>query len=461
MIAMSKKTFMAVAIISTLLISIVAGAQVVKIAMAEPRTIIVPDDYPTIASAIGNATNGDTIFVKAGTYEEHTLFINKTLALIGEDKNDTTIKNIDYIPWDPVNPFPPPAPVTLQISADSVKVSGFNIASGGVPISVSANKVQIVNNVINPQGNGISINGNNNTVTQNSISGLGNCFVTCSGAYNIVANNSMTGQTSNGLDIYGSFSVIIGNTLVDCGVFGMIYVVSDRTIIANNTLINSGSIQIAKGSNNTVYANRISRAGNAGLELHEGYNNILFANEAKNCFQGAALEPPKQDGTLLGNNTLYHNNFIDNTYQVSPRMYGTNYFDNGQEGNYWSDYISRYPNATETDHTGIGNIPYVMDANATDHYPLMAPFDVSTVIVQLPEWALPSSTPYLSPIPTVSSSPSHLLSPSQSPSPTPSSSINPSPSIPEFPSWITLPLLTTATLVIVLFIRRRTALNKS
>src|SRR4030042_6733324 len=56
------------------------------------RALVVPDDYPTISSAIGNATAGDTIFVKKGTYEEKTLEINKTLSLIGEDINNTIIK---------------------------------------------------------------------------------------------------------------------------------------------------------------------------------------------------------------------------------------------------------------------------------------------------------------------------------------------------------------------------------
>ena len=58
---------------------------------AVSKTIFVPDDYPTISSAIGNATSGDVIFIKKGTYDEQTLEINKTLSIIGEDVNDTRI----------------------------------------------------------------------------------------------------------------------------------------------------------------------------------------------------------------------------------------------------------------------------------------------------------------------------------------------------------------------------------
>lgn len=59
---------------------------------AVSKIIVVPDDYPTISSAIGNATNGDTIFVRKGTYEETTIAIEKSISIIGEDVNKTTIK---------------------------------------------------------------------------------------------------------------------------------------------------------------------------------------------------------------------------------------------------------------------------------------------------------------------------------------------------------------------------------
>ena len=39
-------------------------------AKANGGTIIVPDDYPTIQYAIDNATSGDTIYVRSGTYNE-------------------------------------------------------------------------------------------------------------------------------------------------------------------------------------------------------------------------------------------------------------------------------------------------------------------------------------------------------------------------------------------------------
>jgi len=51
-----------------------------------------------------------------------------------------------------------------------------------------------------------------------------------------------------------------------------------------------------------------------------------------------------------------------------------NIWDNGSVGNYWSDYLTEYPNATETNSSGVWNTPYVIDTNNTDYYPLMVQY---------------------------------------------------------------------------------------
>jgi len=48
----------------------------------------------------------------------------------------------------------------------------------------------------------------------------------------------------------------------------------------------------------------------------------------------------------------------------------TNIWDDGVEGNYWDDY-----GELGTDCDGIGDMPYVIDANNTDRYPLVVPLD--------------------------------------------------------------------------------------
>jgi nitrous oxidase accessory protein NosD len=73
------------------------------------------------------------------------------------------------------------------------------------------------------------------------------------------------------------------------------------------------------------------------------------------------------------NLTVSHNAFNNNTkhlsgcvckeYNMSEAMHT---WDNGKEGNYWSDY-----NGTDADGDGIGDTPYVIDVLNQDRYPLM------------------------------------------------------------------------------------------
>jgi hypothetical protein len=61
-----------------------------------------------------------------------------------------------------------------------------------------------------------------------------------------------------------------------------------------------------------------------------------------------------------------------------------NIWDDGSRGNYWSDYLTKYPNATGVDSSGVWNTPYVIGTNNADHYPLM----VQYVIPEFPSYQL-------------------------------------------------------------------------
>ena len=57
---------------------------------AKTKTIIVPDDYASVQEAVDNASEGDVVLVKSGIYNGSVL-IDKSISLIGEDKEKTTI----------------------------------------------------------------------------------------------------------------------------------------------------------------------------------------------------------------------------------------------------------------------------------------------------------------------------------------------------------------------------------
>lgn len=61
-------------------------------AAADPQTLVVPDQYPTIQSAIEAAAPGDTVQVKAGTYSENVVIDKEGIQLIGEGRNLVTVQ---------------------------------------------------------------------------------------------------------------------------------------------------------------------------------------------------------------------------------------------------------------------------------------------------------------------------------------------------------------------------------
>jgi hypothetical protein len=75
---------------------------------------------------------------------------------------------------------------------------------------------------------------------------------------------------------------------------------------------------------------------------------------------------------------------LNNIYQVNTLTTSkTDYFDNGKEGNYWSDY-----HGTDSNGDGIGDTPYVIDTQRSDRYPLTAPVNISDVPDFIPQWAV-------------------------------------------------------------------------
>ena len=67
--------------------------------------------YQYIQDGLDNANPGDAVFVFNGTYNEEVT-INKTVDLIGEDKNGTFVNGTDY---------------GFIITADWVNLSGFSV----------------------------------------------------------------------------------------------------------------------------------------------------------------------------------------------------------------------------------------------------------------------------------------------------------------------------------------------
>ena len=308
---MNSRTFLVV-----FLCGLVFSASVRSLTPVEayPATIKVPDDYPTIQEAIDAAGPGDTIQVAAGTYYERVT-VNKTVTLMGEDPLTTIIDgDIDVK------------------NVSNMVISTFTIIHG-ILLEYCRNST-INNNVIEGASR----------YAIESLYSEGNTF----------SNNSILSGDQDGIALFNS---------------------SQNFFINNKILRNSlDDIRIVYSGNNFFSGNIISENGESGITLAIQYG-------CGNIFEGNTIS--KNDYAILiadaYDNAFYHNNFIDNGKQIAAYN-EMNIWDWGYPsgGNYWSSHnppdIYSGPYQNETGSDGIGDIPYIMDENNTDRYPLIYPY---------------------------------------------------------------------------------------
>ena len=167
--------------------------------------IRVPEDYPTIQAAINQANPGDTIQVSPGTYQE-TLFINKTLTLIGEDKNNTILEGSGC------------GSTVIQANLTTVNISGFTIKGGsnGIWLEKCSGSV-ITGNNITATSRSIWLHySHNNTISDNIVSdNLWRGIVLCGhSSKNTVTRNTIK-DNGNGLCMTGEDNLIIHNNFIN------------------------------------------------------------------------------------------------------------------------------------------------------------------------------------------------------------------------------------------------------
>jgi parallel beta-helix repeat protein len=198
--------------------------------------------------------------------------------------------------------------------------------------------------------------------------------------WNALYENNIANNMERGVFLINSSSnALCENNITNSMFAGVcIYDASNYDIVSGNNIernqlsgisIGGGFALVAAGSNyNIVSGNNITN-NMCGMELYSSSNNAISGNNITNSYNGICLSGSSD-------NRFFHNNFNNNTQHVSSDYYSINGWDDGYPsgGNYWSDYLTRYPNATEIDRTGIGNTPYAIDSNNTDDYPLMKPY---------------------------------------------------------------------------------------
>ena len=303
----------------------------------------------------------------------------------------------------------------------------------GVSLSGLTN-IKIENLTINGFNHAIELyNSSHCTISRNTIRG-GNLGVYMSRSIdNWVNQNKIRNTEQDAIYLWSSSSNILSeNVVVDN--LGTGINVDDinggnasANIISNNDFKNNSRYNLGFGdigilsSNNIIIGNTITNSTGIHIFLHHASGNLLTKNSISNSSLAFSCIEADQNNTfwensIIGNkvavlyggiinDTLYRNNFINNTMIHGLPAYGnpaSPHWDNGTFGNYYSDYLTKHSAAKETDNTGTYDTPYEIYVYDTylvpqtyvyyDNHPLVNPVNFSQSSAVVPWWVTPTPT---------------------------------------------------------------------
>jgi parallel beta-helix repeat protein len=321
-------------------------------------------------------------------------------------------------------------------NCSGITVQGLTLEGNGDGILLYyTNGSTISGNIMADNVNGISLRwSSENVISNNRIRGNSEYGINFEYASNnnVVSKNEITGNLRGGVHAESTVNTtILENHVAENVGDGIFFRSQDSKIIGNNITFNEGSgikfggtafpsqpampsnVTLSKGSgigfggpSGIIRGNHITK-NMQGIWISNGVGNIITLNNiAENYGWGLKLEGSQKD------NVIHHNNFINNnvtdglqvcvagvfvfpelgkphkgppTEAETPKFVAgaANFWDDGKAGNYWSDYETRYPNASEIGNTDVGDTPFFINENNIDRYPLMSPVAIHDVIKEL------------------------------------------------------------------------------
>lgn len=163
---------------------------------------------------------------------------------------------------------------------------------------------------------------------------------------NFTVKNTREDQPAYGVTIKDSQNVSLMNVTVGQSYTGLVLDSSSNCEIVNNAFIDNYAygVDLRDNSvNNTVVGNWIV-ANPTGILIMD-----------KTC----------------ENNRFHHNNFVNNTNQIDVTYGGPNMWDDGNEGNYWSDYTG-LDDGSDGRIAGDGVGDTLLPHQNVDYYPLIS-----------------------------------------------------------------------------------------
>jgi hypothetical protein len=182
-----------------------------------------------------------------------------------------------------------------------------------------------------------------------------------------------------------------------------------------HVLVDKDFLKIVGNDKDGTVIDALMGSGSDSAAVSVSGNNVLFKGfTVQNCINGSGIEVYGENVTVLDNNVvnntvgikllagegkivknniydnsigvwmqntvqhfaLYCNSFYNNTinFYQQPPFAGSNTWDNGFEGNFWSNYTG-----VDSDGDGVGDVPHVIDEENVDYFPLMKPYMVGDI----------------------------------------------------------------------------------
>ncbi|MBE3116249.1 right-handed parallel beta-helix repeat-containing protein, partial [Candidatus Bathyarchaeota archaeon] len=224
------------------------------------------------------------------------------------------------------------------------------------------------------------------------------CYVALIGCNGITAKNLNLHGNFDGVFLGSTTNSTISNSKVSRNVFGVNLDAAFNNSINGNLITgNENGVNLRENStNNIVQGNDINANTAVGIYIATSDTNNIIKNNITNNNIGIDTEYCPKTNTFLQNNLLNNTKqWYDIAFTPWPihLEFSKGIWDDGKEGNYWSDY-----NGTDQNVDGIGDVPNVLGTDNIDHYPLMKPVNVTLEIPEFPD-AENSTEP--EPFPTV------------------------------------------------------------
>lgn len=260
-------------------------------------------------------------------------------------------------------------------SAIYIKADG-SIYPTTSPISTSDNVTYTLTGNITSNNDGIIVERNNTIIDGSGYTLQGSWFssgILITNVSGVTVRNMNIGNFS--LDIEVSFSsniTLSDNNLNHTQVGIDLYFSLDSTISNNNSTGRYG-LALDASSDNIVSGNNITRCY-CGIFFQDSSSNTVTQNSFTENYLNIKLQSLYYPPSAAVDNIFFHNNFLLGEYGSSSSLISnysnlTQIWNNDFEGNYWIGY-----NGTDSNQDGIGDTPYVIDENNTDHYTLMGSF---------------------------------------------------------------------------------------